>query len=345
MPVTIRDVAKRLQLSITTVSRALDGYEDVAARTRRRVVRIAREMGYVPSRAARQLRRKRADAIGYILPAGGPRFTDPFFSEFLAGLGDEATSHNFDLLISTAPPGTAAERHLYERWVQSRLVDGIVLTRMRLRDWRVKFLTQNEFPFVVHGHTLLHVDYPYIEVDSRSGFALLVNHLVERGHRRIAYIGAPHDVTLQPERLAGYRDGLAAARIAFDESLLASGDLTRAGGYQAARDLLALAAPPTAILGANDLTAIGAIHAAHERGLLVGRDVAIAGYDGTEDAEHAQPPLTTLRQPIYETAHRLVGMLLAILAGEPLAEPRIILKPQLIIRESTTGQKAVQPPD
>ncbi len=337
MPVTIRDVARRLQLSITTVSRALDGYDDVAADTRQRVIRTARQMGYVPSRAARQLRRRRADAIGYILPASGPHFTDPFFSEFIAGLGDETSLRNIDLMISTAPPNGTAEQRIYQRWVQSRVVDGFVLSRMRLRDWRAKYLAQNDFPFVAHGHTLLHLEYPYIEVDSRSGFALLVKHLAELGHRRIAYIGAPRGVTLQSDRLAGYRDGLAAADIPFDQSLVAEGDLSRTSGYRAAQQLLALAPSPTALVGVNDLTAIGAVHAAHERGLVVGRDIAIAGYDGTEDAEHTQPPLTTLKQPIYDTARRLVGMLLARLAGETLAEPQIILQPELIARESTTG--------
>jgi len=337
MPVLIRDVAKRLKLSITTVSRALDGYDDVAAKTRRRVIRVAREMGYAPSRAARQLRRQRADVIGYILPAYGGHFTDPFFSEFIAGLGDEVTSHNFDLLVSTAPPGTAAEKQIYERWVQSRFVDGIVLNRMRLRDWRVKYLAKNNFPFVAHGHTLLRVDFPYIEMDSRSGFALLVRHLVERGHRRIAYIGAPPDITLQAERFAGYRDGLSAASIAFDESLVAEGDLTRSGGYQAAQRLLGLPEPPTAIIGVNDLTAIGAMRAAHERGLNIGDDLAVAGYDGTEDSAHTQPPLTTLKQPIYETAQRLVCMLLALIAKEQLVERQVILHPELIIRGSTGG--------
>lgn len=335
MPVTIREVAKHLNLSFTTVSRALDGYDDVAEKTRRRVVRIARAMGYVPSRAARQLRRQRADAIGYVLPTSGQQFSDPFFSEFIAGLGDEAAVHSFDLLVSTARPGTSAERRTYQRWVQGGLVDGIILSRMRLRDWRVRYLVQNDFPFVAHGHTHLHLDYPYIEVDSRAGFALLVKHLVDRGHRRIAYIGAPRDVTLQSEHLGGYRDGLSSAGLAFDDTLVVAGALTRLGGYQGAQQLLALDPPPTAILGANDLTAIGAIRAAHERGLNVGRDVAIAGCDGTDDAQHTLPPLTTLKQPIYDIARSLVGMLLARLAGETLPQSHIILQPELIVRAST----------
>ena len=276
MSVTIRDVAKQLNLSITTVSRGLDGYDDVAEETRQRIVAAAKELGYAPSHTARQLRRQRADAIGYILPTSGPRFSDPFFSEFIAGLGDEATSRNLDVLVSTAPPDSPAERQLYERWVRSRRVDGMVLSRMRTYDWRVKYLLKSGFPVAALGHTLLTEDAPQIEVNARAGFAGLVQHLVERGHRRIAYIGASPDLTLQVDRLAGYRDGLAAAQIPFDPSLTTEGDLTRPGGYQAALHLLTLREPPTAIIGVNDLTAIGAMRAAHEHGLVVGRDVAVA---------------------------------------------------------------------
>lgn len=337
MAVTIRDVAKQLNLSITTVSRALDGYDDVAQDTRERVRSAARKMGYVPSSAARNLRRQRADIIGYIIPASGTRFADPFFSEFMAGLGDQAVSHNFDLLVSTASPDTPEEKQIYTRWVQSRLVDGVILSRMRLDDWRAKYLRKNHFPFVVHGRTQGKADYPFIEIDSRTGFAMLVKHLAERGHTRIAYIGAPEKFTLQRDRFAGYCDGLEAAHIAFDVKLVAVGDLTRAGGYQAAQALLGVKKPPTAIIGANDLTAEGVLRAARERGIHVGRELSVAGYDGTEESAHTQPPLTTLSQPVYETARHLVTMLLAIIQGEPLTDHQIILQPQLIVRASTGG--------
>ncbi|MBI4672218.1 MAG: LacI family DNA-binding transcriptional regulator [Chloroflexi bacterium] len=337
MAVTIRDVAKKLNLSITTVSRALDDYDDVAHTTRERVRSTARKMGYVPSRAARNLRRQRADIIGYVIPASGTRFTDPFFSEFIAGLGDQAVSHNFDLLISTATPDTEKEKQLYARWVSSRLVDGIILSRLRLEDWRVEYLQRNHVPFVMHGRTQSKTKFPFIEIDSRAGFALLVKHLVERGHRRIAYIGAPEKFTLQRDRYAGYQNGLSAANIPLDKTLVCQGDLTRAGGYHAAQSLFQLRKPPTAIIGANDLTAEGVLRAARERGIVVGRDLAVAGYDGTEVSEHTQPPLTTLRQPVYETARKLVTMLIALIQNEPLEPSQIILQPELIIRESTAG--------
>lgn len=337
MPVTIRDVAKRLNLSIYTVSRALDGYDDVADSTRQRVIDMAKEMGYTPSRAARQLRRQRAEAIGYIIPAGGPHFTDPFFSAFIGGLGDEATSQNYDLLVSTAQPDSAAEKEIYQRWVQGHLVDGLVLSRMRLIDWRADFLLENNFPFAAHGRTLKSENFPYIEMDSRTGFAMLVQHLVERGHRRIAYIGAPSIFTLQADRYAGYCDGLAAAGIAFDADMVGEGDLSRNGGYLAAQQLLALPTPPTAIVGANDMTAVGAMRAARECGLVVGRDLAVAGYDGTEDLEHSQPPLTTLKQPVYETSRQLVEILVGRIKGESMDTLQKIVQLELIIRESTGG--------
>jgi len=336
--VQLRDVARRLKLSITTVSRALDGYDDVAEATRTRVVRAARQMGYTPRRAARQLRRQRADVIGYVLPASEGHFADSFFAEFIAGLGDGAVALGFDLLVSTAAPKSAAERQIYCRWIQSSVVDGFILSRMRVGDWRVIHLAREGIPFVAHGRAQPRAMHPYIEVDSRAGFAQLVAHLAGRGFRRIAYVGASPDIALQVERSAGYREGLEAAGIPFDDSLVLEGDLTRQGGYSAALRLLALPEPPTAIVGANDLTAIGALRAAREKGLTAGRDIAIAGYDGTEESAHTQPPLTTLQQPIYETARSLVHMLVARIGGEgSLEDPHVVLQPRLIIRESTGG--------
>jgi LacI family transcriptional regulator len=337
MAVTIRDVAKRLELSITTVSRALDGYPDVAPQTRQRVSLVAREMGYAPSHVARQLRRRRTDILGYILPATPGHFSDAFFSEFIAGLGEGATVHGYELLVSTAQPDTDAERRLYTQWVRSRRVDGVVLNRMRLHDWRVEYLASEGIPFAAHGRTRLHVDFPFIDMDARRGIAILVGHLIERGYRRICYIGAPAGTTLQADRSAGYRDGLRAAGLPFDKSLVVRGDLTHRGGYEGARQLLELHEPPMAIIGANDLTAIGAMRAAHERGFAVGRDIAVAGYDGTEDAAHAQPPLTTLRQPIFDTAKRLADLLIARLGGQQREQWHFVMQPELFIRESTGG--------
>jgi LacI family transcriptional regulator len=335
--VTIRDLARRLNLSITTISRALDGYDDVAEDTRQLVIQTAQEMGYAPNRAARQLRRRRSDSIGYILPASKPQFSDPFFSELIAGLGDGLAESEYDLLVSAAPPGSDRERLLYQRWVQGRKVDGFVLNRMRLYDWRVQYLAQQGVPFVSLERSLDPVDAVCIEIDTQAGMAELMAHLLELGHRRIAYIGASAQLKIQADRLAGYQRGLAQAGCAIDPALMMEGDLTPAVGYQIARHLLDLPDPPTAIVCINDLTAFGVLHAAHERGLRFGHELAVTGFDGIQDAAHTEPPLTTLNQPVYDIACQLIQMLLALIGQQPIETRGVLIHPELLVRPSTTG--------
>ncbi len=337
--VRIRDVAKKLNLSITTVSRALDGYDDVAERTRQLVIRAAQEMGYTPNRAARQLRRKHAETIGYIMPSPKPVFSDAFLSEFVSGLGDEAALHNYDMLIAVAKPDSSEERAAYQRWVQSGKVDGLVLNRIRLNDWRVQYLTEQKIPFVCLERSMDPFEFFGVEMDSYSAFLDLTNYLVGLGHRRIAYIGGGVDLKIEHDRSAGYLAGLTAAGIPISPELIVQGDLTAEGGYRAADQLLTLVNAPTAIMCINDPTAIGAIHAAHDLGLYVGNDVAISGFDGVADAAHMLPPLTTVEQTVYSVARLLAKILFAQLVGCEFSEKQIKMRPRLIIRSSTGGKR------
>ena len=337
MTITIRDIAKKLNLSIGAVSRAMDGYSDISEETRQRVLQTAQEMGYVPNRAARQLRRNKADAIGYVLPSNAPRFADPFFTEFVAGLGDETARHPFDLLISIAPPGEEAEKRLYQNWVLGRKVDGFILTHVRLQDWRVEYLSQQGVPFTALEKTLGSYDFPLVDVNRQGGIIELVAHLVERGFHRIACIGGPENLKIQAEQIDGYCQGLEAVNIPNDPNLVAIGDLTSIGGYQATKRLLSIPDPPDAIICINDETAFGVLHAAHEAGLRVGKDLAVAGFDGVQQSKYTEPPLTTLDIPVYDIACSLVKMLHNELMGQPNPERRVILQPRLLIRESTGG--------
>jgi LacI family transcriptional regulator len=337
MTITIRDIAKKLNLSIAAVSRAMDGYPDISEETRERVVQTAKEMGYVPNQAARHLRRKKADAIGYVLPSHTPRFADPFFTEFIAGLGDETARHPFDLTISIAPPGEEAEKHLYQSWVQGHKVDGFILTHLRLQDWRVEYLSQQGIPFTALENTLGDYDFPLIDINRQAGIIELVAHLAERGFRWIACIGGPANLKIQMEQFDGYCQGLGAVNIPFESNLITLGDLTSIGGYQATKRLLSIPDPPDAIICINDETAFGVLHAAHEAGLQVGKDLAVAGFDGVQLSKYTEPPLTTLDIPVYDIACRLVKMLVAEIAGQPLPERQVVLRPKLLIRESTGG--------
>jgi LacI family transcriptional regulator len=329
--ITLKTIARETGYSVTTVSRALAGYDDVSATTREMIRAAAHELGYFPNHTARQLQKQRTDTIGLILPSIGPRFADPYFSLILAGIGDGLAERGYDLLVSTRPPGPA-EMEAYRNIVEGRRVDGLVVIRTRRQDDRIAYLVEREFPFVAFGRTDLDIDYPYIDEDSESGIYELVTHLINLGHRDIAFIAAPQDLAFGYFRHKGYRRALTEAGIAYDPECVVTADLTRRGGEAAARELLARSPRPTAIVAANDLIALGALNVANELGLTVGRDVSIAGFDDIPTAEVVS--LTTLNQPIYEIGHQVIRMLMALIDGQPLADRQVLLEPELIVRGS-----------
>jgi len=333
---TIKDVAKAMNISIATVSRALDGYDDVAAETRQRVIETAQKMGYSPNRAARQLRRQKAETVGFILPANAQRFDEPFFMEFISGLGDALSEQNFDLLVANAKT-EEMERSLYERWINSRKVDGIVLNRIQKQDWRVQYLTNANMLFTALGKSQDGVEYPHIRIDGAQGYVELVQHLLANGFSRMAFIGGHENLINHIDRLHWFQSALEKFGIPVDSKMCPSADMTSTGGYIVAGQLLALPAPPNAILCVNDETAFGVLHAAHEHRLIIGREIAIAGFDGVQDAIHTEYPITTLKIPVSNVARQLVYMLLAMINGKPLAERQVKIEPKLIITESTGG--------
>jgi LacI family transcriptional regulator len=174
-----------------------------------------------------------------------------------------------------------------------------------------------------------------IEVDSYAGVTELMHYLTGLGHQRIAYIGGCPGLKINLDRLSAYQAGLACSGVAVDDTLAQEGDLTLTGGYEATERLLDLPSPPTAIVCINDLTAIGAMHAVSNRGLVVGRDISVAGFDGLSDSAHSQPPLTTVEQPVYGVARQLVRILLAEINGDESIEKHVRIQPKLIIRSST----------
>lgn len=347
MAITIRDIANRLNLSVGAVSRALSGYTDISEKTRRRIFEAAREMGYIPNRAARQLRKQTMGiTIGYLMPVNSPHFADSYFSEFIEGLGDETAAQHCDLLISTAQPEQEAEKNSYRQWVENNKVDGFVLDRLRVRDWRVQYLLENRVPFsslerdeISLNEDLLKTNpeasYPSVEVDSIQGMLQLVSLITKNGFCRLAYIGGPSMLKIQVDRFIGFKTGLVQANLTLDNQYVLEGDLTSARGYWATQHLLSTPNPPDAILCVNDETAFGALRAVDEAGLKTGIDIAVAGFDGVRDACYSNPPLTTLDQPVYDIARQLVKLLVAKISRETIQVSRIVLQPTLIARAST----------
>jgi LacI family transcriptional regulator len=333
LAVTLKDIALKVGKSVTTVSRALHGYDDVSPETKELVRQVALDMGYFPSSFAQGLQKQKTDTIGFVLPTYGPRFTDPFFSEFLAGVGNKAGTLGYDILVSTCPPGDQ-ELLTYQHKVQTRRVDGFIIVRTRRQDLRINYLCQVGFPFVAFGRIEAPCDFPHVDEDSEYGMRLIIDHLANRGYKRIGFLAAPHDLMFAALRMNGFIEGLKVHNLPLEESLIVTGDLTQRGGYAKTKVLLDLPDPPDAIVASNDLMAIGAIRAVQERGLRVGMDIAITGFDDTTMSEHTHPPLTTVNQPVYQIGGMVTEMLIKRIQGVTLDYEKILLMPSLIIRQS-----------
>ncbi|NDJ79161.1 MAG: substrate-binding domain-containing protein, partial [Chloroflexi bacterium] len=239
----------------------------------------------------------------------------------------------YDLLLSAQMRGEE-ELSAYRRMVAGGRLDGMVLARVMQHDPRIDYLNDVLHPFVVFGRSE-NPTYPYIDVDGVKAIYQLVQHFVDLGHRRIGFILSPPELAFTTHRLNGYRQAFGDFGLTYDERYVVPGDLTRQSGWQQAHNLLDLSPPPTAIIACNDIMALGAMRAIKENGLVVGQDIAVAGFDGIPEAEYAMPPLTTVAQPIHDIGARLARMLILLIRGEELEEPQVLLEPQLIIRESS----------
>jgi LacI family transcriptional regulator len=339
MPVTLKDIADRVGKSVTTVSRALAGFDDVSPQTRREVQRVARELGYEPNVAARNLKKQRTDTIALILPATrNLRFSDPFFSIFLSGIVEQTTAHGFNLTVSTDNPN--GERATYLKQIRSRRVDGFIVIRTERQDSRIDLLREHDVPFVAFGRIEGDNGFLLVDEDGAQGVRQAVDHLAELGHTRLACIAEPAKFTKSYHRIQGFLDGLQANGLPHDPNLLIETSYRQRSGWQSAHRLLKMPNPPTAIVACNDLLALGAMRAAQEQGLAVGREISITGFDDIPMAEYANPPLTTVRQPAHQMGNLVAQMLLKALSGEPIAEKQVIFEPSLVIRQSSGPAQA-----
>lgn len=335
MAATLKDIAGQLGISITTVSRGLAGYDDVAADTRQRIKETAAALGYQPNLIARRLQKQRSDTLGFIMPTFGPRFSDPFFSEFIAGIGNEAAEQEYDLLVSTHAPESKEEKLAYHRATQGGWVDGLIVIRTREDDSRIHHLHTHNFPFVVFGRADLPFEYPFIDEDGFAGVQLLAAHLAELGHRRIGFITPPAGLMFSRYRLQGYQNMMTAKQLPVVPEWIVEGDLTQRSGVEAMKQLLSVTPQVTAVICGNDLMAMGAINQIQREGLTVGKDIAVVGFDDIPSAAYVNPPLTTIHQPIYDIGRQACAMLIELVNGRTPANQHVLLTPTLVVRDSS----------
>jgi DNA-binding LacI/PurR family transcriptional regulator len=336
---TIRDVAEYAGVSVGTVSHVLNGSSLVKEETRVRVLKAIETLKYHPKAAARSLSTQRTETIGMIRTELRPDSlggeSDPFILELIDGISSAAVNDYTGLTFWTVPVGPT-ELELYRRVVRGRQVDGLILFAPRRNDPRIAYLEETRFPFVLFGQHNSQTPLHWIDVDGTYGVELTVDHLAALGHQRIAYLAPPVEQQLAQRRWEGFAKGMDRHGLKIDPELVVEGDFTEFSGYRCTRLLLDRPHPPTAIICSNDRMAFGAMRAIQERGLEVGRDVSVVGFDDITLARHAHPPLTTVYQPILEIGQLLFQLLQALIDEQPVEGlTGQLIKPVLRVREST----------
>lgn len=333
--VNINDIAERAGVAPATVSRALNGYEDIAAATRERILALASELNYRPSSRARQLARGNVETVSFVLPVTGSTTSDPFMGDFLDSLAAALAEHDYDLLVATVRPGET-DIEVYRRLIAARKSAGFIVTNSSDDDPRIKLLQDLHVPFVVYGRATMELPYAHLDMDNEAAIAGMVDHLVALGHRRFAYLDLENLATFSRLRRAGFDRGVADNKIGEDSIARLICSHSFEGGQMAVADLFDAsdAHRPTAIVCPADVMAIGAIQAISARGYTVGRDVSITGYDGAPLGAFTSPPLTTMSQPIREIGQRLIEILFHVMQGADPASFGEILMPTLVRRAS-----------
>lgn len=334
--VTLKDVAARAGVSYQTVSKVLNNRAQVTPETRDRIWQAVRDLNYRPNVSARNLRRQASNLIGYAWHYMPDEFIHPVLDAFVHSVANSAEAYGYHLLTFVAdrdPSHTDVYQELFSR----NQVAGYILADTVQNDSRVQMLIGRGIPFVTFGRANDDWEFHWVDVDGKHGMCILVQHLLERGHRRIGFITWPTGSISGSNREAGYRQALREAEVEMLEAWIVRGENSAELGRRGVQTLLQLPpqARPTAIVCVSDLVAIGALDGAAQAGLQVGKDLAITGFDDVSLVQYTQPPLTSVRQPIAAVGEQVVELLLRQIQGEQIEEKGILLKPELVIRASS----------
>ncbi|MFC1400270.1 MULTISPECIES: LacI family DNA-binding transcriptional regulator [Streptacidiphilus] len=338
--VTLEDVARVAGVSRATVSRVINGSTTVDPAMRRLVEDAVAATDYVPNRAARSLVTRRTDSIALVVseaeqrnvadPFLGRMFTDPFFGRMVTGVMEVIRPRGVQLVLMLVDDADS-RTHLVS-YLRQGHVDGVVLISGHAADPLPGLLADAAVPAVLSGRPGQPTPISFVEADQRAGTVLGVEHLVATGRRRIATLTGPLDMPSAQERLAGFRQAMAAHGLA--EAGVVEGDFTQAGGAAAMRLLLEQAPDLDAVFIASDLMALGAVPVLNRAGRRIPEDVALVGFDDSSAALACDPQLTTVRQPLEEMASRMAQLLLQQIAEPEESLQSVVFQPTLVIRGS-----------
>lgn len=328
-PLSIKDIARIAQVSHSTVSRALQGSRLVNPQTAASIRQIAVESGYRASAVARGLVTQKTRTVGVVVTT----IADPFVGEVVSGIEEVANDQGYSVFLANSNADPEREQKVVQSFAERR-VDGIVITASRVGALYAPMLSEMRVPVVLVNNRYPGAQVHSVLIQNVQASRLAVEHLLELGHRRIAYLGDRRGHEADRDRLAGYRQALEQAGIPFAPELVVKAESSPEGSGLALEQLLSLPLPPTAVFCYNDMAALGGLRAIHRHGLRVPEDISLVGFDDLPMASYCQPPLTTVRQPMRRMGVLAMESLVRLMAGQPSAD--IIEVPaELVVREST----------
>jgi LacI family transcriptional regulator len=333
-PATIKDLARELKLSPSTVSRALRDHPDISPKTKKRVVSLADKLDYHPDSIAQSLQTKKTKTIGVIVP----EIKQPFFASVINGIEELAYAAGYTIIVCQSNE-TADREVLVTRSLGSHRVAGLLvsLSRRTKNLDHFKLLQRRGVPIVFFDRVSNDIEASKVVVDDYKGAFDVVEHLIKSGYKRIAHLAGPRNLSISKFRLKGYIDALQQANLFFDESMVVYGGLDDTDGIVGFQKLLHLETLPDAIFAVNDPVATGAFVMIKEHGMKIPDDIALAGFSNTYMTSLLEPPLTTVEQPSYEIGKTAAQLLMEQINSndEKFVPKFIVLKTNLIVRGST----------
>ncbi|MGD6844933.1 LacI family DNA-binding transcriptional regulator [Bacillus infantis] len=305
---TIKDVAKLAGVAVSTASYALNNSSKISIETKQRVEEAARELNYQKNGLASDLKKDKTNTIALILSD----LSGPYYSELIKGVQDFATSNGYDLIACSSIGGANSTA---VKFLKEKRVDGAIILAHNISDQIALESARDCFPLVVLDRKLPNDNIFHVEVDNEQGGFMATTHLIDSGHKTIAYVSGPSNSLDNNKRFAGYMKALKEHGIGFQSKWKIPGDFTREGGYRATKLLIAQQDLPQAIFYANDEMAIGGLQALQENQLKVPDDISVIGFDDIQISEYVSPPLTTIAQPKYEAGALAVQLILQVLEG------------------------------
>lgn len=335
----IKALAKELGLSTSTVSRALNGYQDVNEVTRKRVEEAAKTLGYKANAGARRLVRGSTEAVAIVYSAAVENLGNPQFLDMAGGLSERLHEQHFDLMLAVA--NDEQDLDIYDRLFRGGRVDAVVVPNTRVNDARVNYLLEKGYPFLAYGRTGDCSGYSWFDFDNEAGSKLAVRHLAALGHRNIAYVHSPLELNFAAQRHRGFLMALQEADLGFDTAGLAGPAVNRRSGHDVVQVLMALPNPPTAIVVDNNLGGIGVLRGLLDMGVVLGKEVSVV-VQGVIPADSllAGLDVTMVTQPTAQSTGEIMADMVLQVLREPERGPfQLLRQPELVLGQ-TSGSRA-----